>query len=634
MLKQLEAKTFSSFANNPQDTYDEIKKETHDFIERIYDAECKILHNIEKDGVYIKKISELNTAELRLLEDKFQKHIKPFLTPTILDVTHPFPNIPNGILSIVYKLSQSYSIHATHMVIVITPSIDKLVKISSVPLVYVYIEDVIEYFLNELIPPHCTVEDFCFFKLIRDYNVQIEEDIKNMSLDKFSITKKRLTGRIVRVFTSDATSVRMKNFLIHTLHVREEDILKIKHHLGLESFYKIISHDRSDLSYQSLVSRYPKRIRDFGGDYFKAIAEKDIIVHHPFESFEVFIGFLHQAATDPAVVLIKQTLYRTNPDSQVVQELIRASENGKQVVVLVELRASMDEENNINLAKTLEENGIQVIYGSLNYKTHAKICLIVRKVNDEIQEFLHIGTGNYHPLNAKIYTDLSLFTTSPTLCNEANDVFNFITGSIVPLQTHKLFVSPLTIKERLLLNIKKEIQNHKDGKPSGIWLKCNAITDKDIITALCKASEAGVQCQLIIRGVCTLVPCVHGVSENITVRSIVGCYLEHSRIYCFAAGHEIPSVHNKVYISSADLMTRNLDSRIEIMVDIENETVRTQIVQEILANYMKDTKNSWLMQQDGTYVNIGHLNNHDEDVFDVHEYFITHESMSGHGLDF
>lgn len=630
----------SDAINNPyrpdSESYDDVVMYIYDLIERIDDVTIKVLKDLDRNGVYIKKTSELNKEEFLVLDQFFHSRIKPFLTPTILDATHPFPLVPSGVLSVIYKFSQaSTTTHATHMVIVLTPNVKKLIKLSDVPLVYIYIEDVMEHYIRHFTPPNCTIEDSCFFKLIRDSNVKIEEDMKNMSLDSFNVIKRRRSANVVKIFTSTRTSTRMINYLKHIIHVQDDDIMKIKYNLGLDGYFNIISEDRPDLSYQSLVSRYPKRISDFQGDYFKAITEKDIIVHQPFESFDVFLGFLHQAATDPNVILIKQTLYRTTPNSQVVKELISASENGKQVVVLIELRASMDEDNNIMLAKLLEENGVQVIYGTLNYKTHAKLCIVVRTNEHSTEEFLHIGTGNYHPINAKIYTDLSLFTANPEMCNEANDVFNFITGSIVPKKTCKLFVSPLNLKETLISHIKEEIKNKKNGKYAEIWLKCNALTDKNIIKALYEASRAGVTCQLIVRGICALRPGIPGLSENITIKSIVGRYLEHSRIYCFASGYEMPSDKNTAYISSADLMSRNLDYRIEIMAIIENKTVHKQVINEIFYNYLRDTKNSWLMRSDGTYKYMGNNEELEKNIenFDAHDYFLTHESVSGHGLD-
>lgn len=636
--QRIDSIVMASDGVNLHETYDDISEYTEDFIENINEATEKVLFELERNGVYIKHIKELNSNEKTALEEHFHDSIKPFLTPTILDATHPFPLIPNGVLTLVYKLSQySFSgVCATHMVIVLPPHIKRLIKLSDVPLVYVQLEEAIEYFFKYLTPMHCLIEDFCFFKLIRDHNVRIDEDIRNMAIDSINIIKRRRSGNIVKLFTPHTTSQKMRNFLMHTLHISEEDMIKVKYSLGLDCFYELIAESRPDLSYQSMASRYPRRISDFGGDYFRAIIEKDLIVHHPFESFDVFLGFLRQAATDPNVALIKQTLYRTTTNSAVVQELIRASENGKQVVVLVELRASMDEENNITLARILEESGIQVVYGTLDYKTHAKICFVVRNNGTKTEEFLHIGTGNYHPVNAKMYTDLSFFTANPTLCNEANDVFNFITGSIPPQKPSKIFASPLTLKENLLSHIAQEIANKKDGKPAGLWFKCNAITDKEIINALYEASYAGVPCQLIIRGICLLRPGVPGLSENISVKSVVGRYLEHSRIYCFANGFEMPCLENVVYISSADLMTRNLDQRIEIMALMETQTVKTQVINEILKNYLRDTRNSWKMNSDGTYSYIGNRRTKGQKMphFDVHEYFSTHESVSGQGLDF
>jgi polyphosphate kinase len=614
----------------------ELVKRTYDFSDRINHGVLEILKELENEHVYVKKIEHLNEVELSFLENHFHSHIKPFLTPTILDSTHPLPLIPNGSLTLICKLASTHDATIHYMVIVLTPYVNRLIRVSKNPLTYVTIENVIEYFLPHFLPLQSVVEDIFLIKPPKNNNISIEEDIKTMSLNPGGIAKKRRSGNIVKIFTTENISHRMQKFLMHTFHISSDDIVKVRHYLAVGNFYHHISSDRPDLSYQSLASRFPKRIKDFDGDYFRAISEKDIIMHHPFESFEVFLGFLHQAATDPNVLLIKQTLYRTNSDSRVVKELITAAENGKHVVVLIELRASMDEENNIYLAKTLEESGIQVVYGNLNLKTHAKICLVVKKNGEEIQEFLHIGTGNYHPINAKMYTDFSLFTTSPVFCREANDVFNYITGLISPPHSSMIWISPINLKEKLLYHIDQEIQHKKAGKPAGIWMKCNSLTDRDIIEALYAASKAGVPCQLVVRGMCCLRPGISGLSSKIKVKSIVGVYLEHSRMYCFASGEPLPSLGNKVYISSADLMKRNLDHRVEVMVDIENPTVRKQLIDEIFFNYLHDTQNSWIMKQDGTYQNMKQEKTSPEGVqlFDVHEYFAIHESISGRSTRF
>ncbi len=630
-------KTVDYQGYNPNEISQEILKRTDEFSDQINKGAVEILKALEGENVFVKKVSQLNPTELSFLNEHFQSHIKPFLTPTILDSTHPLPRIPNGSLTLIYKLIASKEVLTHYMVLVLTPYVKRLIKVSQDPVTYVLIEDVIKHYSEELIPINCTIDDSCLFKLIRNNNISIEEDIKNMTLNPGGIARKRRGGEIVKMFTLDKISPLMEKFLIYTLGVEPHNIIKVKNYLAVESFYSLISSDRKDLSYHSFVSRYPNRIRDFDWDYFRAISEKDILMHHPFENFEVFLGFLHQAAIDPEVALIKQTLYRTTSDSQVVKELITAAENGKQVVVLVELRASMDEENNIYLAKKLEESGIQVIYGNLIMKTHAKLCLVVKKTSSgKIQEFLHIGTGNYHPVNARMYTDFSLFTCNSQLCREANDVFNYITGAIVPPRSSELYVSPLTLKESLLHHIKQEIKNKRAGKPAGIWMKCNGLTDRDIIEALYAASNAGVKCQLIIRGICCLRPGVKGLSHNIMVKSVVGMYLEHSRMYAFAMGEDMPSLGNMVFISSADLMTRNLDYRIEVMAEIINPTVKAQLIQEIFANYLKDTDNSWIMQPDGSYLQLIKEQNGSKAVqsFDAHKYFETHESMSGQSTRF
>jgi polyphosphate kinase len=612
--------------------YKQLTLEISTTIERLYDrisiASEEIFKALEKENIYIRTLDHLGADELARLETYFYLNIRPFLTPTILDPAHPFPLIPSGCLNLAYKFGYTTSQETYYMLVVVPQQLKRFIRLelNKKEHAYVLLEDVIHHFIQKLLPEKSVRYDHCLFKLLRDNIIHLGEDIKNMSINLGGVIMKRKNRKVSKVYIQTDISQNMQNFLIHNLHIESEDFIKIKTHLGMESFHKLVPPDRKDLLLPEYTPRFPNRIADYGGDYFKAISEKDILVHHPFESFNVFLGFLRQAVRDPDVVTIKQTLYRTSPDSPLISELITAAENGKQVVTLVELRASMDEENNIQLAKVLENNGIQVVYGSLAYKTHAKLCLVVRQTESGIEEYMHIGTGNYHPQNATQYTDLSLFTCNPDTCNEANDLFNFVTSSVPPSHSRKIFVSPLTLKSRILQMIEQEIRNHKEGHPSGIWLKCNGLSDSVMIDALYRASSAGVQCQLIVRGICCLRPGVEGLSENISVKSVVGRYLEHSRIYCFGNGEALPSSKNKVYITSADLMPRNLDYRIEAMIEIDNPTVHAQLTQEIFSHYLSDTRNSWEMKSDGTYTS---LNNPAKENLDAHQYFMTHKSLSG-----
>ena len=596
-----------------------IRKKTTRFLVEQVDVLHQLIDELKNEGIEIVKPEDLTSDEKCWLEKHFIEKIFPTITPLAIDPVHPFPVIPNDALSIVLKLFDRDTQRQQWSVISIPQNLERFIHLFGKDERLLPTESAVIIFLSKILHNFDVISSG-FIHLIRDSEMEIDDDLEDVEelIESFkSALSKRKQGTVIRLIVNKDIDPDLIAFATEELHIRASDIFKMDGLLNLSDLEQISSKKMPQLKFVPFSPSMPAYLKD--GDIFTATREKDILLHHPYESFDPVIDFLTQAAKDPNVVSIKQTLYRTSEDSPIVKALALAAEAGKSVTVMVELKARFDEEKNIKLAGVLEKSGAQVVFGFMKYKTHSKMILVTRKEEGQLRSYAHFGTGNYHPQTAKIYTDISVFTADPVLTRDAAKIFNYVTGYVRPDSLEKISISPLNLKTDLFSLIDIEIENAKDGKPAHIIAKLNALVDSDIIDKLYSASAAGVKVDLIVRGICCLKPGLKGLSENIKVRSIIGRFLEHSRIVCFANGSRIPSTRAKVFLSSADWMPRSFIRRVESMIPLEDPVIHKRILEEVIFYNLADNEQSWLLKSDGTYERMHVLS----DKVNIHQTFLN-----------
>ena len=580
---------------------------------------------IAAEGVAVLGLHDIDERAEAELESFFHEQLFPVITPQALDPSHPFPFIPNLGLSMLFELKRRRDGESVRELIMLPSALPRFFVFADgqrcIPL-----ETVLRHFSQRLFPGFEVIGS-ALFRIIRDSDIEVEEEAEDLVRYFRTAIKRRRRGQVIRLEAESAIPPELQRLIAHELGGEDAFVIQTDGFLGICDLGQVVDLDRPDLKFAPYTARFPERIREHDGDCFAAIRQKDIVVHHPYESFDVVLALLNQAAADPDVVAIKQTLYRAGKQGAVIRALCDAAEAGKSVTAVVEIKARFDEEQNLNWAAQLERSGVQVVYGFIELKTHAKISLVVRRENGGIRTYCHFGTGNYHPITARIYTDLSFFTADPAIGRDAAEVFNYVTGYIEPRNLEVLSVSPLNLQGNLFGLIDREIGNARAGLPSGIWAKMNSLSNRAAIDKLYEASQAGVPIRLVVRGVCCLRPGVPGLSETIEVKSVIGRFLEHSRIWAFANGSPLPSREADVYISSADWMSRNFERRVEYALPLRNTTVHAQVLDQVMLANLLDDEQSWILREDGTYVRAVP----GDPPFNLHRYFMTNPSLSGRG---